>query len=282
MAYFSSEGAPIHSGAAGVGQDSGPLMAFRDGSLGRRGVGQDSGPLMAFNDGSLGQDSGPLMAFNDGSLGQDSGPLMSFRDGSLGHPIFMHSSQGKQRLPSPVTLTHGVRGCRGCGVGAVTNGNAGPTLNMSDPTTILEAKNLMGVVAQINAPQLTAAVPAGFFENPVWDEASKNFAGQWIVAVGSQMPGVDVASFFDAPDLLPNASGVTGMLTILGYPNLVSAPIEPTPPPTHELFPISTAFFDQAVLGKAPPGNGRLAMIGLGVVALIGVAFFMLPKKKKR
>ena len=62
-----------------VGTDSGPLMAFEDGSLG-----VDAGPLTAYQDGSLGVSAGPLTAFKDGSLGADTGELQAFRDGSLG------------------------------------------------------------------------------------------------------------------------------------------------------------------------------------------------------
>lgn len=258
MAYFSDAGVPIHSGAAGLGQDSGALMSFRDGSLGL-------------------PQTGPLRSFRDGSLGQDSGALMSFRDGSLGLPLYI---DGKL-VRGPVNITHGTAGCRSCGgVGALFGRSA--SFNAADPATLLELKKLMAVIAQIHAPgTLGPAMPADFLTRSSWSEADKNFAGQWIVTIGSIAPGTEVGSFFDEGTLMPNANGAIGMLTLIGYPNLESAPIEPTPPPTTEEFPILTTYYDQEVLGEEP-GLSRLAMFGLGAAALVGVAMLLMPRKRRR
>lgn len=139
MAFFSNQGTTIHSAAAG-----GRLMAFQDGSLGRRrrrrivrrrrrrpirslysiysqraairGLGEyftgvAGGPLMAFQDGSLGKaDFGPLRAYEDGSLGASSGKLMAFHDGSLGMPLFLESGGELRHLDEPVTIHHGSMG----------------------------------------------------------------------------------------------------------------------------------------------------------------------------
>lgn len=209
MAFFSNQGTMIHSAAAG-----GPLMAFQDGSLGRRrrrrrvvrrrapirslysiynrrGMGEyfsgtAGGPLMAFQDGSLGKaDFGPLRAYQEGSLGVDPGLLMSFKDGSLGMPLFLESGGELRQLEEPVTIHHGplgeyftgMAGCRGCG--ALGQAAAGAALDLSKPATIAEVKQAMVIAPWMSA---TLETPEAMedLEDPTWTEMTTLLVGAWV------------------------------------------------------------------------------------------------------
>src|SRR5690606_25821710 len=117
------------------------------------------GPMMAYRDGSLGGAGyGPSQAFRDGSLGESgSGPLMSYQDGSLGMPLFLETQQGLMQMEDPLVIRHGnlgeyfsgtgeyyeanrgtgeyfaatngLRGCSSCGQASAT----APVLNLADP-----------------------------------------------------------------------------------------------------------------------------------------------------
>src|SRR5690606_34803216 len=76
-AYFSSSGAPIRQGAAGIGSffsgEVPPVHAFREGSLGEYFGGDNAAeaapPVFAFQDGVLG-----------GPRGSSDGPLRAYKD----------------------------------------------------------------------------------------------------------------------------------------------------------------------------------------------------------
>jgi len=234
---------------------------------------------MSFRDGSLGQ-NGNLMSFRDGSLGKY-GELMSFRDGSLG-------------------------GCRSCGgLGEVT---ASAVLDMNDPDTVLQVKSLMAFIAgpTVNDPQ-----PPKMFNNPVWDEEARNYAGTWIIAVGgaSALPAVMVSSFartptdggailpmfaanqiatngfFEGPLLHPNSTGIIAMMQIASQGGLTEAEATRTIP---KLVGFIVATQGDPLKGSviAPglaPGSQddgiKPAYMALGAVVVLGVILLATRKK---
>ena len=252
MAYFSNQGAPIHAGAAGLG-DAGQLMSFRDGSLGQ---------------------NGNLMSFRDGSLGKY-GDLMSFRDGSLG-------------------------GCRSCGgLGEVA---ASAVLDMNDPDTVLQVKSLM---AFIGGPTTNTGHEATL-TSPVWDEAARNYAGIWIIAVGgaSATPagvvspqaggdplpmfaatGIATNGFFEGPLLHPNPTGIIAMMQIAAQGGLTTEEATRTVPKLVGF--ISATQGDPSTGRVVAPGVSaqddgiKPAYLALGAVAVLGVVLLATGKKKR-
>lgn len=178
-AYFSSSGAPIRQGAAGVGNYFGghlpAVRAYQDGSLGEYFGGDNAAesapPVFAFQDGVLG-----------GPRGSDDGPLMAYKDGALGMPLHIDG----RLMTRPVTIHHGpmsgslpngaLRAYRNGVLGAADP--ATKVANLQDPATLKEVKSVMALAAPSLAladQSVTQGEKAGaayfdeaFYESPVW------------------------------------------------------------------------------------------------------------------
>jgi len=201
MAYYSNEGTQIHTAAAGLGAMPGPLMSFKDGSLGQPAVrayregSLGLRPVRAYKDGSLGSLGacpGPSMAFQDGVLGSYSGKLMSFRDGVLGQ--------------SPPEL---------------------PVLDMRDPAVVKEIKTVMAMVPFMlpymvgdnQVADFGGDALQGFLDDPLWDDRATLFADTYLKALvgflqqsGQSVNPEEVRLGWVAPSLYPNAGGVATIM----------------------------------------------------------------------
>ena len=295
MAYYSNQGAQIHSAASGLGVDAGPLRSYQDGSLG------------------------------------DPGALMSFQDGSLGMPLYLQTpSGGMQKIDEPMTIIHGdvpappplrgageyfapngmgeyfatsgLGGCNSCGLGQAADE---VILDMKNPEVVREVKIAMGMapwmVPFISGPAESLEFDEGFFENPIWDAESTRFAQHYVEGMKAAIPSSAALadSMFVAPSMFPNAFGITNILQMAGYKGA-----SPSINFKAEL-PITTDFFDATVSVAGEPAgkpSGRvnppflsleekqggglpikastLALLGAGVVGLIAIV--MLTGKKRR
>lgn len=275
----------------GLGQDQGALMSYRDGSLGQDqgalmsyrdgSLGQDQGALMSYRDGSLGQDQGALMSYRDGSLGQDQGALMAFRDGTLGGPLFIDG----RRIDTPVNISHtpvkqSVSGCRSCG----GLGQTGAVLNMKDPEVVRQVKGLMALIA---GPTVNDSFPPEMFESGIWGKKSTDYAGAWIVAVGSAIP-FDPNKMFTTHEqgMYPTATGIVAMMQMASEAGVLSEEEAQKTVPDIVQF-ISETQGDPTKGTVEPPRRTEgmkpttMALIGVGAVAAVG-GMWMMGRRRRR
>ncbi len=331
--YFSSYGTPIHAGAAGLGEyfDAAqgaapppPVSSFQDGVFGGGSadvyttvVGDDPGPLRAYRDGSLGACAGcgvgeyeqaaaglgyPL--FIDGKPvdapvsiyhGPQEGRLMAFRDGSLGE----YFAGG---IPPAGAFRSGVLGA------IVPGGGANPkVVDMTNPGVLKEVKVAVAMfvpeIAMVHesvnpAPNVGAKYydPA-FYESPLWDAKAEEL---WTAAVqklskAMKLPAEEVSQSSKGHSY-PTPGGLAAVIAAG-----VGAPVgDPAGFPTNfpNLYGFQTAvvaakgnlkdfkvlppFFttEEKVKGKAATfaGMSTGVILGIGAVAAIG-AFLLLRKK---
>lgn len=182
-AYFSSSGAPIRQGAAGIGSffsgEVPPVHAFREGSLGEYFGGDNAAeaapPVFAFQDGVLG-----------GPRGSSDGPLRAYKDGSLGLPLYIDG----RLVTQPVTIHHGpmsgalpqgpLRAWRNGVLGAADP--ATKVANLQDPDTLKEVKGVMALAAPgvaLADKSVTGSDKTGaayfdevFYSSPIWGQKS--------------------------------------------------------------------------------------------------------------
>ena len=304
MAYYSNQGAAIHSAVGGVGQpQSGPLMAFRDGSLGI---------------------PPPVHAFRDGSLGAEAGPLMAYKDGSLGMPLYIDSSStGLRRIEEPITIIHGdvpapgpIRGAgeyfSSMGEYFSTSGLGGCTacgqvaqevvLDMKNPEVVKEVKTAMGIapfmIQHVSGPATELQFDVAFFENPVWDAEATRFAALYKEEVKAFDPSKAalVDAMFVAPNLFPNAFGITNIMTLAGYP-----PASAEDQAHFEHVPTLVLFYNDTVgegkptgrvippfltLAEQQAGTGikaaHMVAVGLGVVVIFGVIAIVSAQRRRK
>jgi len=294
MAYYSNQGTPIHSGAAGYGK----LRSFRDGSLGN---------LQAYRDGSL----GVLEAFQDGSLGAAPlDPLTAFKDGSLGMPLFLKSKEGLRRLEEPVTIYHGsgeyfqgageyftgTSGCHGCGAVATGPAPAGaPSFNLNDAATAQEFKLAITAAPWVFAPEglddasrsQLAEVIQEDLSTPAWTPVTTQLVDSYITGMPlsegqtREQLFAELDPEFPLPDRYPTLPGVVRV----GFNALTLAQAGLVPPGT---FPILQQFLnDQQAAGGGrviPPGKSagsNMLLIGLGVAGMALVGMAVMGKKKR-
>lgn len=167
--YFDYTGAPIHAGAAGLG-DLERVQSFHDGVLGSQFVPVDYGDGL-----------GPIQAYRDGALG-----AYEQAAAGIGYPLFI---DGKP-VDRPVTIRHAPSGygCKGCGgvdpsgLGAYVQAMAGDpyVLDLTDVATLRE---LRGAIAMF-VPELalvdksvdarpnvgTAYFDDRFYESDLWTQ----------------------------------------------------------------------------------------------------------------
>lgn len=188
-AYFSSSGAPIRQGAAGIGSffsgEVPPVHAFREGSLGEYFGGDNAAeaapPVFAFQGGVLGgprgSSDGPLRAYKDGSLG------------GLGMPLYIDG----RLVTQPVTIHHGpmsgalpqgpLRAWRNGVLGeAAYSGLHSEVANLQDAATLKEVKGVMAMAAPglaLADKSVTGSDKTGaayfdevFYASPIWGQKS--------------------------------------------------------------------------------------------------------------
>lgn len=335
-AYFSDSGQTIHTGAAGLGeyfdaaQGAAPppaVTSFQDGVFGGGSadvytsvVGDDPGPLMAYRDGSLGACAGcglgeyeqaaaglgyPL--FVDGKpvdrpvsimhapspMGLAEGPLMAFRDGSLGEYF---SGQDPR-----------VRAYRSGILGAFGAGGSPKIVDMTNPGVLKEVKTAVAMfvpeVAMVHesvnpAPNVGPKYyDAAFYESPIWDEKAQEL---WAAAVEKltklmKLPAEEVSQTSKGSSY-PTPAGLSAVIA-----GGAGAPVgDPKAFPSN--FPSLYGFQTEVVAAKGdlkdfkvlPPfftteekvkGKSTFAgmstgmIVGIGAVAAIG-AFLLLRKKR--
>jgi len=301
MSYYSTEGATIQEGAAGIGVGdyylsmgnvpAGRLRAFKDGSLGRRvsgqmrGIGEyvearaAGGGVHAFKQGilsGLGQHyddtEASLHAWRDGVFSYQAdaldGPLRAWNDGSLG------------QAPG-----------------------GGPTLNLKDPVTMQELKSVLVMSVGTPTPEAQQMWGKDFIDDPIWGPTSVALWNSWLLSVGPRV-GVTTAAAANAltaargGNTFPNAKGVATALSAS-----VASPGFPGNPAYFTTnFPRMSAWFQQfanagadgkvtdpyftvaqKTKGDKAPGGIKIstvAWIGAGgVAAFVG---YMVFRKKKR
>lgn len=332
-AYFSGSGATIRSGAAGLGEyfGAGPgdvapsVHAYQDGVFGggsadmwTTDVGDDPGPLMAYKDGSLGNCAGcgeyeqaaaglgyPL--FIDGkpvdrpvsivhaptAMGLAEGPLMAFRDGSLGE-YFSGEAPRAQAFRSGI-------------LGAIVPGGAGnpKIVDMTNPGVIKEVKMAIAMfVPEVSvvhqsvnpAPNVGASYydPA-FYDSPIWDAKAEELWGAAVEKMAKMKLPAEEVSQSTKGHAYPTPSGLSSVIAFgVGAPVGDPAAFATNYPTLHAFqtavaaakgdlkdFKVLAPFFTTAekVKGKGMfAGMSTGVIVGIGAVAAIG-AFLVLRKK---
>jgi hypothetical protein len=350
-AYFSSSGTPIYDGAAGLGEyfdvsgGSSPppaVTAFQEGVFGGGSadvyttiVGDDPGPLMAYRDGSLGACAGcgvgeyeqaaaglgyPLyidgkpvdapitiyhgppavpasvsqlsptpynpnrgrVADHMSGFGLYEGPLMAYRDGSLG-------------------------ACAGCGTGAFGAVGMNPkVVDLTNPGVLKEVKAAIGLFVPEIAMVDQSVNPApnvgpkyydtDFYESPIWDAKSEELwaAARKKLTTSMKLPDQEVSQSSQGHNY-PTPAGLSAVIAAgvgapVGDPNAFKTNF----PNLYEFqmavvaakgslkdFKVLPPFFtvEEKVKGKSTAFAGMSTSVLFGIGAVVAVGAFLLLRK---
>lgn len=280
----------------------GRLLSYHDGSLGhmsRQYGGGDSGGLMAWADGVVGGNPpdgshpGKLASYHDGSLGwydqgahgigQDESEMSAFHDGIFG-------AHGDMRQAGPLRAFHdGSLGAYARAIGAAAEN----VLDLGDAHVLQELKTAMGLIApeQTLTTEGQKVYTPDWYTSGIW-EPQASLLWQYIVSKTPSFSGKPVSIEMGAQSY-PNATGIGFMVAALAAPQSGTyGPdyVKKNLPALYAWFssgggtvlPPYLSLADKTKGQRGPSSSqmdmGKMAMYGLGAVALVGLAFVVWRK----